>query len=240
MAAGGCQPSVCNLAPGRTRAPLLQFAVTGGQPTAGSSICDSAISASSTSLIGNLISGYSLTYRRAFKPGDRVKIGKYLEDVQESKLLVTYLQTTKNEVIAVPNSSIVNTAVVNYSSLARTEGLILHTSVGIGYEAPWRQVEAMLIEAAARTSGLLSEPKPFVRERELRSFDVDYEINAYCDQPNEMSSIYAALHRNVLDVVNEYGVQIMTPAYVSDPEEAKVVARDKWYSAPASPKPDGL
>lgn len=92
----------------------------------------------STSLIGNLISGYTLTYRRVFKPGDRVKIGKLVGDVQESKLLVTYLHTIKNEVIAVPNSSIVSSAVVNYSALARTKGLILHTSVGIGYETPWR------------------------------------------------------------------------------------------------------
>ena len=189
----------------------------------------------STSLIGNLISGYSLTYRRAFKPGDRVKIGDYVGDVQESKLLVTYLHTVKNEVIAVPNSSIVSAAVVNYSSLARAKGLILHTSVGIGYETPWRQVEAMLLEAAARTPGLLAEPKPFVLEKELRSFDVEYEINVYCDRPNSTASLYAALHRNILDIFNEYGVQIMTPAYEGDPEDAKVVAKDQWYAAPAAP-----
>ena len=193
----------------------------------------------STSLIGNLVSGYSLTYRRAFKPGDRVKIGKLVGDVQESKLLVTYLYTIKNEVIAVPNSSIVSSAVVNYSSLARTKGLILHTSVGIGYETPWRQVEAMLLEAAARTPGLLREPKPFVYEKELRSFDVEYQLNVYCDRPNSQSSLYAALHRNILDLFNEYGVQIMTPAYEGDPEDAKVVARDNWFAAPAVPDSDG-
>ena len=193
----------------------------------------------STSLIGNLVSGYSLTYRRAFKPGDRVKIGDYVGDIQESKLLVTYLRTIKNEVIAVPNSSIVGAAVVNYSHLALTEGLILHTSVGIGYETPWRQVEAMLLEAAARTPGLLREPKPFVHEKELRSFDVEYELNVYCDRPNSTASLYATLHRNILDLFNEYGVQIMTPAYESDPENAKVVAKDQWYAAPAVPEGDG-
>jgi small-conductance mechanosensitive channel len=193
----------------------------------------------STSLIGNLISGYSLTYRRAFKPGDRVKIGDHIGDVQESRLLVTYLHTIKNEVIAVPNSSIVSAAVVNYSSLARSKGLILHTNVGIGYETPWRQVEAILIEAAARTPGLLSEPKPFVLEKELRTFDVDYELNVYCDRPNSTSSLYAAIHRNILDLCNEYGVQIMTPAYEGDPKDAKVVAKDQWYAAPAAPESDG-
>jgi len=190
----------------------------------------------STSLIGNLISGYTLTYRRVFKTGDRVKIGDYIGDVRESRLLVTYIHTIKNEVIAMPNSSIVNAAVVNYSSLAHTNGLILHTNVGIGYETPWRQVEAILIEAAARTPGLLREPKPFVLEKELRTFDVDYELNVYCDRPNSTASLYAALHRNILDLCNEYGVQIMTPAYEGDPKDAKVVAKDQWFAAPATPE----
>lgn len=188
----------------------------------------------STSLIGNLISGYSLTYRRAFKQGDRVKIGEFVGDVHDSKLLVTYIHTLKNEVIAVPNSAIVNSDVTNFSSLAKTEGLILHTTVGIGYETPWRQVEAMLLEAAGRTPGLLREPKPFVLEKQLRSFDVEYEINAYCDDAQAMEWLYTALHRNILDLFNEYGVQIMTPAYVADPGEAKVVPRNQWYAAPAA------
>jgi len=194
----------------------------------------------STSLIGNLVSGYSLTYRKAFKQGDRVKIGGFVGDVQDSKLLVTYLRTPKNEVIAVPNSSIVNSEVINYSSLAHSDGLILHTVVGIGYETPWRQVEAMLLEAAARTGGLLREPKPFAREVELRSFDVAYEINAYCDNPHVVEEIYAELHRNILDQFNQYGVQIMTPAYENDPKDLKVVPRDQWYAAPAVPEGSGL
>jgi hypothetical protein len=55
-----------------------------------------------------------------------------------------------------------------------------------------------------------------------------------------MNALYAALHRNILDVFNEYGVQIMTPAYEGDPPEPKVVAREAWYAAPAAPGgPDG-
>jgi small-conductance mechanosensitive channel len=188
----------------------------------------------STSLIGNLISGYSLSYRRLFRVGDRIKIGDYVGYVQESKLMVTYLRTIKNEVVAVPNSQIINSEVVNYSALARTEGLVLHTTVGIGYETPWRQVKAMLIEAATRTRGLLSDPKPFVRQKELGNFAVTYEINAYCDQPAEVERLYTDLHENILDVFNEYGVQIMTPAYEGDPEQAKVVPKRNWYAAPAS------
>ena len=187
----------------------------------------------STSLIGNMISGYSMAYRRVFKVGDRVKIGDHIGDVEETKLMVTYLRTIKNELVAVPNSVIVNSDVVNYSTLAQREGLILHTTVGIGYETSWRQVEAMLIRAAELTPGFLREPKPFVLQKELGDFAVTYEINAYCNEPRAMNQLYTALHANILDVFNEYGVQIMTPAYEGDPKEAKIVPKDQWYSAPA-------
>ena len=102
---------------------------------------------------------------------------------------------------------ILNSEVVNYSTLASKQGLILHTTVGIGYETPWRQVEGMLQEAAARTTGLLREPPPFVLLKALGDFCVTYEINAFCVDPQAMNRLYAELHRNILDLFNEYGVQ---------------------------------
>ena len=192
------------------------------------------VSFGSSSFIGNLIAGYSVTYRRAFRVGDRVKIGEHVGDVEVIRLQATHLRTPKGEEVVVPNSVIVSTDVLNYSSRARGTGLVLHTTVGIGYEVPWRQVEAMLIEAAGRTAGLLREPAPFVLEQDLGDFSVTYEINAHCDTPQLMPALYAELHRNILDVFNEYGVQIMTPAYEGDPREAKVVPRDRWFAAPAS------
>jgi small-conductance mechanosensitive channel len=190
----------------------------------------------SSTAIANIIAGYSLTYRRAYRIGDRVKIGDVLGDVAEMRLQVTHLRSLKNEEIVIPNSIIMNTHVINYSSLAAQRGLILHTTVGIGYETPWRQVEAMLIEAAGRTAGLLRQPPPFVLQKSLDDFAVTYEINVYTDQPHSGPQLYTALHRNILDVFNEYGVQIMTPAYEGDPEQAKLVPKDKWFELPARPE----
>jgi small-conductance mechanosensitive channel len=151
----------------------------------------------------------------------------------EMRVLVTRLRSLKNEEVVVPNTSILSGEVVNYSSLAKQEGLILHTRVGIGYETPWRQVEAMLKLAAARTSGLLKQPKPFVLQKGLGDFAVTYEVNAYCSDPKSMHQIYSALSRNILDVFNEHEVAIMTPAYVADPQEPKLVPEDQWYREPA-------
>jgi small-conductance mechanosensitive channel len=191
----------------------------------------------SSSAISNIIAGYMMTYRRAFKVGDRIKVGNAIGDVIEMRLQVTHLRSFKNEEIVIPNSQILATDVVNYSSLARQHGLILHTEVGIGYETPWRQVEAMLQLAASRTAGLSLEPRPFVLHKKLGDFAVTYELNAYCVNVQAMNQLYTELHRNILDVFNEYGVQIMTPAYESDPSEPKVVPPKQWYTAPATARP---
>lgn len=188
----------------------------------------------SSSVIGNVIAGYTMTYRRAFRIGDRVRINEHLGDVAEMRLLVTHLRSPKNEEIVIPNSLILNSSVVNYSSLAREGKLILNATVGIGYETPWRQVETMLLQAAARTEGLLREPAAFVLQKALGDFAVTYEINAYCGDAQAMNRLYTQLFQNILDVFNEYGVQIMTPAYESDPEQPKIVPKDQWYAAPAS------
>jgi small-conductance mechanosensitive channel len=192
----------------------------------------------STSIIANLIAGYSMTYRRAFKIGDRVRINEHVGDVVETGVMVTRLRTPKNEEVVVPNSVILNSSLVNYSTLARERRLVVHTTVGIGYETPWRQVEAMLREAAARTPGLLREPAPWVLQTALGDFCVSYEINACCDDAQALPQLYHALHQNILDVFNEHGVQIMTPAYVADPAQPKLVAREHWYAPPAAPPAD--
>lgn len=189
----------------------------------------------SSSVISNLMAGYTMIYRRAFKVGDRISIDNLTGFVTETRLMVTHLRTIKNEEIVVPNSTILNSHVINYSTLAATRGLILHTTVGIGYQTPWRQVEAMLRLAAERTPGLLKEPPPFVLQKSLDDFAVTYELNAYCNDPRFMGLLYTTLHQNVLDVFNEHDVQIMTPAYEGDPEKPKVVPKDQWYVAPAAP-----
>lgn len=193
------------------------------------------LSLGSSTAISNLIAGYLMTYRRVFKVGDRVKVGDVVGEVVAVRLQVTHLRTNKNEEVTIPNSQILNSDVTNYSSLAGTKGLILHTTVGIGYEVPWRQVEAMMLTAAARTTGVLSDPSPFILLTKLGDFSVSYELNVYVRDTEMIGKRYAELHRHIIDVFNEYQVQIMTPAYEGDPEQPKVVPPEHWYSAPAYP-----
>jgi len=189
----------------------------------------------SSSLIANVIAGYTMTYRRAFKVGDRVKIGTNVGEVTEIRLLVTHLRSLKNEEIVIPNSTILSGEITNFSSMAGNHGLILHTTVGIGYEVPWRQVEAMLLMAAERTEGLQRKNQPFVLQTGLGDFGINYELNVFTKRSDEMPQIYADLHRNIQDVFNEYEVAIMTPHYMGDTEDPKFVPKEQWYLAPAKP-----
>lgn len=167
----------------------------------------------SSGAVGNMMAGIILTYTRAFQIGDRVKIGDTTGDVIERTLLVTRVRTIKNVAITIPNGSVLSGQIVNYTSMAQEHGLILHTGVTIGYDAPWKQVHALLIAAAERTEHILKEPKPFVLQTSLDDFYVAYQINAYTDRADAQADIYSQLHQNIQDTFNEGGVEILSPHY---------------------------
>lgn len=163
--------------------------------------------------LSNVISGLVLTYMRLFKIGDRVKIGEVTGDVIEKSLLVTRIRTIKNEIISIPNSTIMNNHTINYSSDAPNNGLILHTTVTIGYDVPWKDMHQVLIDAALKTKGVLQDPKPFVLQTGLEDFYVAYQINVYTREANAQQDIYSELHQNIQDVCFERGIEILSPHY---------------------------
>jgi small-conductance mechanosensitive channel len=173
------------------------------------------ISLSSSSALSNAIAGLVLMYTGAFRLGDRVKVGDSFGDIIETTMLATRVRTIKNEEITIPNAIVLTSAVTNYSREAQTHGLILHTTVTIGYDTPWRTVHGLLVAAALRTPGVLAEPAPFVWQSALNDFYVTYEINAYTRDAHEMVGIYAALHANIQDCFFAAGVEIMSPHYTS-------------------------
>jgi small-conductance mechanosensitive channel len=167
----------------------------------------------SAGALGNVVAGLVLTYMRAYKIGDRVKIGEATGDVIEKSLLVTRIKTIKNEVISIPNSTVMGSHTTNFSAEALEHGLILHTTVTIGYENPWKQIHALLIKAALATELIEKDPAPFVFQTSLDDFYVSYQINAYTRVANMQHNTYSLLHQNIQDVFNEAGVEIMSAHY---------------------------
>lgn len=191
----------------------------------------------SSSAVSNVVAGVILTYMRAFKLGDRVKIADTVGDVVEKTLLVTRIRTIKNVDVTVPNAMVLGSHITNFSSSAQSYGLILHTTVTIGYDAPWRQVHELLISAALATENILELPAPFVLQTSLDDFYVSYQINAYTDKPSVMARTYSELHQNIQEKFNEAGVEIMSPHYSSLRDGNMTTVPESYLSDSYKPPP---
>lgn len=195
------------------------------------------VSLGSTSAVANLVAGIILTYMRAFKVGDRVKIADTTGDVIEKTLLVTRVRTIKNVEITIANAMVLSSHIINFSASAQEQGLILHTTVTIGYDAPWRTVHQLLMDAALDCENILKEPRPFVYQTALDDFYVHYEINAYTNRPNLMAGTYSDLHQRIQDKFNEAGVEIMSSHYANVRDGNRTTIPDVYlprdYAAPS-------
>lgn len=196
------------------------------------------LSIGSAGTVNQAVSGLMLMYSRALRVGDFVQIGETLGTVVTLGMFSTRIRTNLGEIVSLPNAVIVGTTTKNYSREEETGGVLLSTTVTIGYNAPWRQIHAMLAEAAHRTEGLLEDPPPRVLQRSLSDFYVEYMLAARIAEPNRRMAVLDELHRNIQDVFNEYGVQIMSPHYEADPADKVWVPRENWYEAPAKKEED--
>jgi small-conductance mechanosensitive channel len=193
------------------------------------------LSLGSAGIVNQIMSGFTLMYARALREGDYVRIGDTEGTVLELSALSTKVRTVKNEEVTIPNAVVVGTSTMNFTRLHAAHGTIVYTSVTIGYDAPWRQVHAMLLEAVERTPGVRREPAPYIVQRALADFYVEYQVNAYIERPGERFPVLSALHANIQDLFNEHGVQIMSPHFEQQPAKAVVVPRDRFYAPPARP-----
>jgi len=196
------------------------------------------VSLGSTSAVANIVAGIMLTYTRGFRVGDWVKIGDNVGEVMSQNMLATHLLTFQKEEVVIPNSVVLGSHVINYSLLGQTEGVILHTSVTIGYDAPWRTIHQLLIDAALKTPDILAAPAPFVLQRSLDDSYVQYEINAYTRNPHAMYVTYSNLHANIQDCFYAADVEIMSPIYSALRDGNKTAIPAEFL--PADYRPQGF
>lgn len=190
----------------------------------------------STSIIGNMIAGLVITYMRPFKIGDRIKIGEVDGSVVEKTAFVTRIRTPKKEFITIPNSNVLSSNVINYSNSKLQGGMIVHTTVTIGYDVPWRKVHQALVNAAKQTANLNMGIAPFVHQTSLDDFYVSYQLNAHTNEPDKLPAIYSELHENIQDRFNEEGIEILSPHYRAARDGNKIAIPDDYlppdYKAP--------
>jgi small-conductance mechanosensitive channel len=195
------------------------------------------ISLGSSNVVSQAASGYMIMFSKALRPNDYVRIGDYEGTIMSIGMLSTKLRTPRDEEINVPNAVVVGTTIKNYTRLNRETGAPVTTAVTIGYSAPWRQVHAMLLDAAGQTAGLRREPAPRVFQTALSDFYVEYTLLARLEVPQTRAVVLSELHANIQDIFNVHGVQIMSPHYEGDPDGKVWVPKDKWYTAPGDERP---
>ncbi|MDF1551683.1 MAG: mechanosensitive ion channel [Deferrisomatales bacterium] len=193
------------------------------------------LSLGSSGFVNHLMSGLVIAYSGAMRVGDYVTVGAVEGTVQDLGPMTTKIATPKREAVAIPNGVVVGASVTNYTLLAGRDGAIVSTTITIGYDTPWRQVHALLLQAAGRTTGIRQLPAPFVLQRALSDFYVEYELRFAIDRPVERAPVLSELHAAIQDAFNAAGVQIMSPNFETQPEQPVLVPRDQWYAAPAAP-----
>jgi small-conductance mechanosensitive channel len=196
------------------------------------------VSLGSSGIMNQLISGFMITYSRALRVGDIVNVGEVEGAVAELGSLSTKIKTLRGEDVTIPNAVVVSNTVINYSRFAESDGVFVATDVTLGYDVPWRQVEALLLIAATRSAGVRPTPEPRVRLSKLEDAYIRYTLLFCPDQPDGRRVTLANVHKNILDAFNEYGVQITSPNYEADPSHPKLVPPDQWFAAPARPAPE--
>ncbi len=200
----------------------------------------------SSTAIANVVAGTVLTYTRSFQLGDRIKVGETTGDVVEKTFLVTRLCTPKNEVVSIPNATVLSGQVTNYSEMIRDgRGVIVHTEVTIGYDVPWEKTTGLLLEAAHRAAddpdnGVVTEPPPFVLQTGLGDFSVAYQLNVYTQQARKLPRVLSDLHARIQDVFAEADVEILSPVYQANRDGSpSTVPPPTIASAAAAARSDG-
>lgn len=191
------------------------------------------VSLGSSGIINQVMSGLFVVYSRALKVGEWVQVNEIEGEVLEVGLLAGKIRSPEGQEITVPNSVLVGTSTKNFTRLGYPDGMSISAHVTIGYDAPWRQVEALLVLAADRTPNIRKEPKPYVRQRQLSDFYVDYLLVARIRNEKLRLETLSNLHAQIQDAFNEYGVQIMSPHFMMQPDGTVVVPRGKWNQPPA-------
>jgi len=192
------------------------------------------LSIGASGIVNQAVSGLMLMYTRALRPGEFVQIGDTEGTVASVGFLTTQIETLRHELINIPNAVIATSVTRNYSRLARDGGVRVATKVTIGYDAPWRQVQAMLLMAADRSAGLATDPAPKVLQTALQDFYVEYTLLVTVPDPTRKYVALSELNAHIQDVFNENGVQIMSPNYEADPAAPKLVPKEKWFEPPAA------
>ena len=186
------------------------------------------ISLGSTTVIGNLMAGMVLTYMRSFRIGDQIKLNDVVGVVIEKTPFITRIRTPLNEIVAVPNSTVMSSQTINYSMSIEKQSVLVSIDISVGYEIDRQQVKDILLSAAAEAKGVLISPKAFVLIPRLEDFYCLYQLNAYTKDVKTLARVRSNLNECIVDKFNEAGVELLSAHFMAQRDGSEIMMPPKY------------
>ena len=184
--------------------PLTAFAVVGGALALG-------IGFGSQAIVSNFISGLLLLAERPIRTGDLVEIAGVVGTVETIGLRSTRVRTADNFHIIVPNASFLEANVINWTH--QDPRMRLRIRVGVAYGSATRDVERVLVEAAAAHLRTLDHPAPAVYFNDFADSALLFEIRFWIryDERTDRSAILSDIRFRIDELFAENGIVIAFP-----------------------------
>jgi small conductance mechanosensitive channel len=126
--------------------------------------------------LSNFASGVLIIAFRPFKSGDFIEAGGTAGVVEEIKLFSTFIRSGDNKQIIIPNSSVVGSAIVNYSTKPTRR---IDLVIGVSYDADIKHAKAILTEVAEGHANVLKDPGATIAVLELADNSVNFVVRPW-------------------------------------------------------------
>ena len=157
--------------------------------------------------LSNFAGGFIILFIRPFKVGDYIETSTYGGVVEQIGLFYTQLVTFDNKQILIPNGSLSNGSLINYSAKStRRVDLIF----SVGYENDISKVKSILNKIVEHHKLILNDPKPFIGVNAHNTSSIDFVLKAWCNTENYWG-VYHSLLEEVKITFDKENISIPYP-----------------------------
>ena len=163
-----------------------------------------AIGMALQSNISNVANGIVIVSTKMFKKGDYIIVGDKEGNIVEINFLFTTIFTPDNKKITIPNSTIVNSSVVNAGANPRRR---VNFTFPVAYESDVELVKKIVTDVMASNGKVYLDPAPFCKLKEFGSSSIDFFANCWCDS-SDYWDVYYYVMEHVFNEFKRHGISI--------------------------------
>lgn len=154
--------------------------------------------------IANLANGIIIVSSHMFKKGDYIIVDGVEGSVEEINFLYTTIMTTDNKRVTIPNTTIINSSVINAGANSSRR---LEFTFSVAYESDVEKVKKIVLDVMNSDGRVLLDPKPFCRLKFLGASSIDFFANCWVDSEDYwdvyyyiIESVYNEFKRNKISI----------------------------------------